>query len=401
MIFGQRFGDPVGRTRPEAIYVRPESGVGQPTLLWDPERGKFGQPFTVPFGRPRVRYQLYVDEVMRTVTDQNGTGAPTDAREHIEVFEVSDQNDGEDLTDIALTPNDVVVISWDSVSGADEYRVYRSETSGNYDNPIAVLQAGRASYSIHDGPHEDKTLYYKVVAVDDAGNTVDSAENSITISSAPEPPSDVSYSVSSGTLELTWTASDSSDVDHYAVYRGSTDIELTAAPHATPASSPWSEDVSGLTGTYAYLVRAVDSDGNEEANLTQIVLVDLDSGSETSRPNQPSVQAVEPAADGEARVRGAYRRDGEDGSADVIELYANNGQGGAIDYGTAVGSYNLGTQTLEQYDITSSGLVGGRTYRVAVRAVTSGGTDDGNTDAYEVETDAEAPGTPSVTLETT
>ena len=341
-----------------------------------------------------TRYAVVVDAQQQEVTESPTAPVTGEPREHIQILP-----EGWAAED-ARSPLDRVRVSWDEASDADEYELYRSTTSGDYDDPLVRRDAGQDSYGYVDGPLEDDTYYYRLLTRDEAGNER-TEEISVTISSAPEPPTDLSVSVSSGTLELTWSTSPSGDVDHYAVYRAlDGPIEPWKGPHATPSGSPWSEDVSSVSGRLLYLVRAVDADGNEEAGVEQMVAVDLDAGSELQRPNQPDILRAVPVSGGEAEVEAGYVREGEDGKAVELRLYANDGAGGAVDYGTILDTVSLNDTTGQSVTLTSSGLSGGNTYKLAVRAATSDGTEDRNTDTVEVTTDATAPGEANLAGET-
>jgi len=204
------------------------------------------------------------------------------------------------------------------------------------------------------------------------------------------------------TLTLTWTASGSADVDHYAIYRGDwgVPVELSAAVHDTDAASPWEDDVTGLTGRYVYLVRAVDSAGNEEANLSQMVVVDLLNGAQMLRPNSPIIAGAEAIAAGQVRIHAIYDRHGETGVATSIRMYSNDGAGGAMDWDTPVGTVSLPSgQVFFFVDVDSAGLDGAKTYLVGVRARTDAGIEDANTNTESVLTDALAPDAPVLTAE--
>jgi hypothetical protein len=292
----------------------------------------------------------------------------------------------DEVVDLLPTPLDMVELEWadqDQVT----WTVQRRPSGGSWSD---IGHPNDSSYL--DGPLEDGTYEYRVVAEDPEGDTATSDVESVTISSAPEPPSDLSVSVSSGTLELTWTASPSSDGDHYAVYRAQDgDVEPWKSPHATPAGSPWSEDVSTVTGRLLYLVRAVDSDGNEEANVSQMVAVELESGAEVARPNSPTIIEGRPAAGGEVEVVAGYTRADEGGEATKLNLYVNDGAGGAIDWGTVEASASLPGYGSAQVTLTSSGLTAGSTYKCGVRAETAAGVEDTNTAYIEVTADDDTP----------
>ena len=212
-----------------------------------------------------------------------------------------------------------------------------------------------------------------------------------------------STSAAASTLTLTWTASDSSDIDHYAIRRSATvntAVVLDGTPHDTDASSPWTEDVTGVTGRLEYLLRAVDAAGNEEANLSEMVYVDLEDGVQVLRPNSPSIAIAEAIADGEVRVQAMYDRTGEAGVATSIHMFVNDGAGGAMDWNTSKGNVSLPTgPTLHIVELDSSGLTGALTYDVGIRAKTTAGVYDANTTTVEVTTDSTAPDGPTLALE--
>jgi len=312
--------------------------------------------------------------------------AGTTVRERLEVID--------EMPHHPPTPLDEVELEWPDQDGV-RWTVQRRPSGGSWAD-IATPAESR----LRDGPLEDDTYDYRVVAEDEEGDTATSDTETVTVSSAPEPPADLSASVSGGTLELTWTASDSGDVDHYAVYRAvDADIDPDAVPHATPGSSPWSEDVSGVSGRLLYLVRAVDADGHEEGNIEQMVAVDVDAGSELQRPNSPDILEGRPASGGEVEVVAGYSRSGEDGEATKVNLYVNDGAGGAIDWNTAEDTVDLPGFGVAQVTLTSSGLTAGDTYRCGVRAETDAGVEDTNTDYVEATADDDAPSSPDLSAE--
>jgi len=119
---------------------------------------------------------------------------------------------------------------------------------------------------------------------------------------------------------LDWTAPDSADLSHYNIYRGDP-VDLMAAVHDTSVDNSWSEAVPA--GHYEYLVRAEDAAGNEEANLSQMVAVDIDGGVQVLRPNTPEILGGEAIAGGEVKLQLRYDRTGEAAVATVIHLYTD------------------------------------------------------------------------------
>ena len=391
MIIGMRCGNYVGQINATAIKVRinPAKPDGR-LMAWTPRRAT------------TTRYHHMFDaERWKAVTATTELDkVPQTARDVIEILETPEHEGDEDLTRVATSASDTARLQWTETTGASEYRVYRKSQGGAYGSAIKTFRSGQATYLYRDTGLDDGTWVYKVVAYDLAGNTINSNEPSVAVSSAPNPPSSLSLSVTGGTLTLTWTASTSADIDHYAIYRGTTaaPINIMGAVHATDVASPWSENVAALTGHYEYLLHAVDAGSKEEANLSQMVRVDLVAGVNTSTPNKPTVAMSEAAPGGEIRVRGQYDAYGEAGVATSVRLYVNDGAGGAIDYNTAVGTATLSSDArYEAFTIVSSGLAGSKTYLCVIRARTAAGIEDSNTTSFSVATDDVLPGAPVLT----
>jgi len=187
MICGMRVGNPVGHVEPSDITVRIEPDApGARTLSWTPERSS------------GVVYHVMVDGVELLVTSETTVyDFPQDARDHIRIIETSDQNAGEDVTNVVTTAQDRVKLSWSEAAGADRYEIFRKVSGGSYPTePLAVLAAGFATYEWVDESLDDETYVYKVVAYDAAGNSADSNEPSQAISAAPDAPTDLTVTVS-------------------------------------------------------------------------------------------------------------------------------------------------------------------------------------------------------------
>lgn len=384
-----RWGDPWGEVDAKAIFAQIDADAPASRILsWTPEHNT------------DVLHHVMIDgvEIART-TDTELADAPQDARDHIEVIETAyPENADEEVTEFASTPLDQVRASWSEVTGAERYELYRKLGAGSY-ALIASFDAGQTTYKYTDGPLDDGVYTYKVTAYDAAGNSADSNEEPETISAAPDAPTDLAATVTAATVTLTWTASGSADVAHYNIYRnaGTGAVEFTGAVHAEDTASPWAEDMTGQTGRYEYLVRTEDSAANEEANLSQMVAVDLTSGAQVLRPNSPEIWRAEAITAGQIEVRAMYDRTGEAGVATSIRLYVNDGAGGAMDWVNSVGSVSLATGFSRQVvDVDSTGLTGGLTYLCGIRARTAAGVEDENTTTTSVTTDSTAPSGPTL-----
>ena len=82
-----------------------------------------------------------------------------------------------------------------------------------------------------------------------------------------------------------------------------------------------------------------------------------------------------------------------------LNLYVNDGAGGAIDWNTVEASASLPGFGVVQVTLTSSGLTAGDTYRCGVRAETDAGVEDTNTNYEEVTADDDMPFSPDIGAE--
>ncbi|NOZ78695.1 MAG: hypothetical protein GXP48_05850 [Acidobacteria bacterium] len=181
----------------------------------------------------------------------------------------------------SATGTNVIDLSWGNVSGATEYRVYRSETSGGPYGQIATVAAPATSYS--DGSVSGGVTYYYVVTAFASCESGYSNEASATAAGtcALAPTfAGIQSVTSSGTstcsLDLAWNPATSNcgGAITYSVYR-------STASGFTPGTG--NQIASGITGTtytdsgglvhgttYYYIVRATDqSNGVEDGNTVE------------------------------------------------------------------------------------------------------------------------------------
>lgn len=393
MIAGMRPGNPAGNVRALEYYVQIEPDTpARRRLSWVPER-------TVG-----VVYHVIFDAVKLYVTDllyQTIIGGDLNPRAVIEVIETSPQNEKESLLNVMIEPGNRVRCTWDPVDGATSYELYRKLSAGSYGSPIYTNNKTQSEYEFMDSPLTDGSYVYKLVSLADEGdNTFD--EEPVSISTVPEPPTNIagSWNPTTHVLTLTWTASPSADLNHYAIRHnnGSGPVRIDDAAEDTEASETWQIDLTGLTGDYEFLVRAVDNDSKEEQNLSQMIAIGVVVGVAQGRPANPDNVRAEAISGGKARVSFIYFPDNETGFASGVakeaRIYSDGGTG-IMDWITPVATVLMNNPTNPAEWSWDSGVLANDTYLFAVRIATDtggAGFETQNTDTHEVTTNDSVPG---------
>jgi len=396
MLFGQRFGDPLGSTRPSQFYLQGSSeNAAEAVLSWEPSH------------ESSVVHHLFFDGRLWQTLLEPIVVIPTQlaVRDHIEVLESSLRNSDEECSRFASMAMNSVRLRWNGVDGAAGYEAGRTNEAGLYpDEPIyRQAECGEAQYSYTDRGEDglglpDGAYYYRVVALDDAGNATASDEESVEIAAAPRPPADVAaqWNAETSMLTLSWTQSPDADVVSYAIYRndGEGPIDISSV-YGTSGTPSWSESLEGLSGRFEYLVRACDGT-NEEANVAQLASIDLVNGVRVMRPNSPGGGTAVSLAGGGLRLSSHYNRSGEAGVATRINFYSNDGLGGEIDYVSPAATVGLSGMAEQTVCAEPTGLAEGRQYSFVARAETDAGVEDGSEAVFSGLTDGDGP--PGVTL---
>ncbi len=156
----------------------------------------------------------------------------------------------------------VITVSWGSVSNTEGYVVY-SSSSENGTYSILDTVKGNTEYS-DGGLSAETTVYYKVTAYNEAGESNKSASVYATTDEAaltpPNTPTGVAAdALSSSSVQITWTAV--TGASGYIIYRNSSAID-------TVAGTSFTED--GLTSNtaYSYQVSAYNSAGESAKSTT-------------------------------------------------------------------------------------------------------------------------------------
>ena len=401
MIAGMRAGNPAGEVRASAYFVKiePDTPVRR-RLSWTPERST------------GVVYHVIMDGVTKyvsDVTEQTIKQQDMNPRAVIEVIETSPQNREEPLLNVVILPDDRVLLTWVPVTDATKYNLYRKLGAGSYGDPIYKTTAGPTTFSHTDGPLNDGSYTYKLEAENDAGGT-SFEEEPVVISSAPQAPSNIqgSWNPATHVFTLTWTPSPSSDLNHYRIRHnnGTGPIRIDDAAEDTTVPPTWFIDLTGLTGDYEFLVRAVDDDGKEEQNLSQMVTIRVVAGVAETRPAAPDKVNAVPIPTGKAQVSWTYWPSketgyGTGGAAKEARIYSDGGTG-TMDWVTPVAVVAMNFPTDPQRYSWDSGALANDTYLYGVRIATAtggGGYETENTDTHEVTTDDTVPGAVDLDVE--
>ena len=147
-------------------------------------------------------------------------------------------------------------LTWNAVSGATSYRVFRSESRGS---GYSLLGTTTSTSYTNTGAAAGKTYYYRVKAVNSVGtsgysNIVSDKAKTAT----PAAPSVTAGNSSTGKPQLTWKAV--SGAVKYEVYR-STQQSTGYSLLGTTTSTSYINTGAATGKTYYYRVKAVNRDG--------------------------------------------------------------------------------------------------------------------------------------------
>lgn len=287
----------------------------------------------------------------------------------------------------SATPgNTTVALAWSAPvnnggSAITGYRVYRGTSSGG--ESVLTTLASVTGW-IDTGLTNGTTYFYKVSALNSAGESVASGELSATPSqpaSAPGVPTLSAATPGNGTVGLAWSAPASNGgatISGYRVYRGTSsggEALLTTLGNVTG----WTD--SGLANgtTYYYEVTALNSVG------------------ESTPSNELSAKPVAPSAAPTLNSATA-------GNATVALVWSapsNNGGSAVTGYGvyrsTSSGSESLLTTLGNVTSWTDTGLTNGTTYYYKVTALNSAGESSTSNERSATPTAATVPGAPVLT----
>jgi len=162
-------------------------------------------------------------------------------------------------------PERNVTITWLGVQGAQSYIIYRRASYATGSNPIG--NTTELSF-IDTTALENNTYYYSVAAVDDLG-TIGKKSDEFRFAVPdlePLPPTGMYLTASSNGYLISWNPSLESDVVGYFVYRSTT----PGGPYEEIAFVVWTDYEDIVSGSYYYVVKAVDSGGHKSENSDEV-----------------------------------------------------------------------------------------------------------------------------------
>jgi fibronectin type 3 domain-containing protein len=298
-------------------------------------------------------------------------------------------------------------LSWTANTEPDlaHYNIYRGTTVGFPVNPATdnpLSQSVANSFSDSTSLSESTTYYYKVAAVDTAGNVgvlSDEANATTSDSTAPSKVMDLTVTVVSGSqLDLSWTANTESDLAHYNVYRGTAGGFVVNTATDTPLSQPSSNSYSDSDGlsqatSYYYRVAAVDNAGNIG------IVSDEASGTTSGDTSAPAkVLGLTATTVSSSRIDLAWTSNTEPDVA-RYNIYRGTSAGFAVNTGTDT---PLGQPSINNYSDTSS-LTESTIYYYKLAAVDTAGnigilSDEASATAGGIFYDVPIPGNKPVAL---
>lgn len=166
---------------------------------------------------------------------------------------------------LTATPGDKqVVLSWNAVTGATGYNVYRGTSAGGEAaNPVGANVSAAAFTDT--GLTNGTTYFYKVSAIDANGTGEKSAEASAKPAPAPPPPAPTGLTVLPGDKQnqLTWNAVNGAT--SYNVYRGTKANGESTTALMTGITAASFTDIGLTNGTiYFYKVASVGATGTSD-----------------------------------------------------------------------------------------------------------------------------------------
>lgn len=167
----------------------------------------------------------------------------------------------------ATPANGSVSLNWDSVEGAETYRVYRSKDA-DVNVPASPLDAGISNSTYTDNTTENGTTYYYAVTAVGSKNVNDTETAPSRVVQGTPFANATGLEGTSGDAEVELTWEPASGAETYNVYRSeSKGVDVSGSPLTSGVSSSSYTDASVTNGTtYYYRITAVRSGEESDAS---------------------------------------------------------------------------------------------------------------------------------------
>jgi len=310
-----------------------------------------------------MRYYYYV----RAVDIYGNEGIKSE-----EVSAVSDSTPPEKPRNLEAIPEKTgdVTLRWATPHGerVAKYRIYRSTRSGVFNYIAPVDETTRIIY--YDKNVQSGTRYYYVVrSVDEAGNE-EKNTNEVEVVAFDAPPGPVKSLRAklrpNGSIVLTWSPPTGEPISYYNIYRSVASGNFTfSEPYARSKIATFTDNFVQNGIKYFYVVRAVDTTGNEEENRNEVSITSKD----TEPPGAPANLVAVPMGTGAIRLSWE-KPDGEPPANYLI--YRSQ----SPYFNPSIQNF-LNKTTRNTY--TDEGLDASKTYYYVVHSADSVGNEDSNT----------------------
>ncbi len=178
-----------------------------------------------------------------------------------------------------------VVLNWDAVPEATQYRIYMS-IDADPDHGVEIATVTSSTYSVQD--LVNGTTYYFVVKAENAGVFSEASNQaSATPSTVPGEPTRVTAKAGNGRAVITFTAPADNGGSPITGY------EVTISPGGTVVTGGTSSiTITGLTNgtSYSFTVKAINDAGSSEASEESNAVTPR--ASHTPTPSEPSTPTI-------------------------------------------------------------------------------------------------------------